>query len=104
MSKYLINTSFHADLGVADALRADVAANLASLANMSGLFSEPLMANILVKADENVESFTLQFKAADLDAAMRWFAPEGVGGQYLASLTAKYGQRIAFFTTPMEII
>ncbi|MDE7136703.1 MAG: DUF4286 family protein [Muribaculaceae bacterium] len=101
-TQYLINTSFHADKGVVDALRAEVAANFASMATASGIFEDPIMANILVQTEENVVSFTLQFKASDLNKALQWIY-QGEGGEYLASLSAKYGQRMAYFTTPMKI-
>ncbi len=102
-TQYLINTSFHADQSVVDALRAEVAANFASLAMMSGLFIDPVMANILVQTADNVVSFTLQFRADDLEKAMQWIT-EGPGGEYLAALSSKYGQKMVYFTTPMEIV
>lgn len=99
---YLINTSFHAGLPVADAVTGDVRSLLMPLMTASGLFSDIMMAEILVEVDPDCKSFTLQGKADDLDKAMEWFQHEGQ--EFFNGLHRRYGQNVVYFTTPMRII
>lgn len=99
---YLINTSFHAGLPVADAVTGDVRSLLMPLMTASGLFSDIMMAEILVEVDPDCKSFTLQGKADDLDKAMEWFQHEGQ--EFFNGLHRRYGHNLVYFTTPMRII
>lgn len=99
---YLINTSFHAGLPVADAVTGDVRSLLMPLMTASGLFSDIMMAEILVEVDPDCKSFTLQGKADDLDKAMEWFQHEGQ--EFFNGLHRRYGHNVVYFTTPMRII
>lgn len=99
---YLINTSFHAGLPVADAVTGDVRSLLMPLMTASGLFTDLVMAEILVEVDPDCKSFTLQGKADDLDKAMEWFQHEGQ--EFFNGLHRRYGQNVVYFTTPMRII
>lgn len=99
---YLLNTSFHAGLPVADAVTGDVRSLLMPLMTASGLFSDIMMAEILVEVDPDCKSFTLQGKADDLDKAMEWFQHEGQ--EFFNGLHRRYGHNVVYFTTPMRII
>lgn len=103
MTEYLINTSFHADKSIADDARKTVVATLTAMAAKSGLFRDPLATDILTEIDPEMSSFAVQFKASDLDEAMRWIT-DGDGGKFLAMIGRKHNNKIAFFTTPMRII
>lgn len=99
---YLINTSFHAGRPVADAVTGDVRSLLMPLMTASGLFTDIVMAEILVEVDPDCKSFTLQGKADDLDKAMEWFQHEGQ--EFFNGLHRRYGHNVVYFTTPMRII
>lgn len=99
---YLINTSFHAGRPVADAVTSDVRSLLMPLMTASGLFTDIVMAEILVEVDPDCKSFTLQGKADDLDKAMEWFQHEGQ--EFFNGLHRRYGHNVVYFTTPMRII
>lgn len=99
---YLINTSFHASKPIADAVIGDVRTILMPLMAGSLLFTDIVMAEILVEVDPDCKSFTLQGKADDLDKAMEWFQHEGQ--EFFNGLHRRYGQNVVYFTTPMRII
>ena len=99
---YLINTSFHAAKPIADAVIGDVRTILMPLMAGSSLFTDIVMAEILVEVDPDCKSFTLQGKADDLDKAMEWFQHEGQ--EFFNGLHRRYGQYVVYFTTPMRII
>lgn len=99
---YLINTSFHAGRPVAEAVTGDVRSLLMPLMTASGLFTDIVMAEILVEVDPDCKSFTLQGKADDLDKAMEWFQHEGQ--EFFNGLHRRYGHNVVYFTTPMRII
>lgn len=99
---HLINTSFHAAMPIADAIFGDVRTILMPLMAGSSLFTDIVMAEILVEVDPDCMSFTLQGKADDLDKAMEWFQHEGQ--EFFNGLHRRYGQNVVYFTTPMRII
>lgn len=99
---YLINTSFHAERSVADAIIEEVRTGLMPKMQASTLFSQLLMAEILVEVDPDCKSFTLQGLTPDLDKAMEWLHSDGA--TCFAELHRRYGQKVVFFTTPMQVI
>ena len=99
---HLINTSFHAAKPIADDIIGDVRTILMPLMAGSSLFTDIVMAEILVEVDPDCMSFTLQGKADDLDKAMEWFQHEGQ--EFFNGLHRRYGQNVVYFTTPMRII
>ncbi|MDE6317627.1 MAG: DUF4286 family protein [Muribaculaceae bacterium] len=99
---YLINTSFHAERSVADAIMEELRSGLMSKMEASTLFTGLLMAEILVEVDPECKSFTLQGMSGDLDKAVEWLHTEGAS--CLSELHKRYGQKVVFFTTPMKII
>lgn len=99
---HLINTSFHASKPIADAIIGDVRTILMPLMAGSSLFTDIVIAEILVEVDPDCKSFTLQGKADDLDKAMEWFQHEGQ--EFFNGLHRRYGQNVVYFTTPMRII
>lgn len=99
---HLINTSFHAAKPIADAIIGDVRTILMPLMTGSSLFTDIVMAEILVEVDPDCMSFTLQGKADDLDKAMEWFQHEGQ--EFFNGLHRRYEQNVVYFTTPMRII
>ena len=99
---YLINTSFHAGHTVAGKVIEDVRSRLKPLMEQSGLFSNMMMAEILVEVDPDCKSFTLQGITADLDKAMEWM--QETAGDFFSGLHRDYAGNVVFFTTPMNII
>lgn len=99
---YIINTSFHAGRPVAGSVIGDVRSIMIPLMEKSALFTDIVMAEILVEVDPDCTSFTLQAVAADLDKAMEWL--RGEGQEFFNGLHRRYGNNIVYFTTPMRIL
>ncbi len=99
---YIINTSFHAGRPIADSIIGDIRAGLMTMMAESTLFTDIIMAEILVEVDPDCKSFTLQGKASDLDKAMEWF--QSKGQEFLNRLHRDYGQNVVYFTTPMRLL
>lgn len=99
---YLINTSFHAGHAVAAEVIDDVRSQLQPMMEKSGLFTDLLMAEILVEVDPDCKSFTIQGITADLDKAMEWM--QDTAASFFSHLHHDYSGNVVFFTTPMNII
>lgn len=94
------NTTFHAD----DAFRQQfldwVKSEFVPRALSSGTLSEPRLTKVLVTGDDNGSSYSLQFRAGSLDDLSRWY--EEVGNDLMESLTKKFGNAVAGFSTLLE--
>lgn len=99
---YIINTSFHTGHAVTDKIIGDVRSILIPMMEKSKLFTDIVMAEILVEVDPHCKSFTLQGVASDLDKAMEWLHYEGQ--EFFNGLHQRYGNNIVYFTTPMRIL
>lgn len=99
---YLINTSFHAERSVAAAVIDSVGSQLRPLMTASGLFTDLLMAEILVEVDPDCVSFTLQGKTSDIEKATSWLHDEAQ--EYFDNLQRNYSGKVVYFTTPMRIL
>lgn len=99
---YLINTSFHAERSVAGMIVEKVNTQLKSLMTASGLYSNIIMAEIMVDVDPDCDSFTLQGFAEDVEKAMSWLQNEA--RPFFDELHSKYNGKVVYFTTPMKII
>lgn len=99
---YLINTSFHAEKSIAPEVIDKVRDQLRDAMEGSGVFSDIIMAEILVEADPDCVSFALQGQAADIDKAMEWLRNQAHG--VFSDLHRKYNGKVVYFTTPMRIL
>ncbi|MDE6198948.1 MAG: DUF4286 family protein [Muribaculaceae bacterium] len=99
---YLINTSFHAARNVAETIVGDVRSRLVPLMEKSSLFTDIIMAEILVEVDPECMSFTLQGIAQDLDKAMEWMQHDAQ--EFFNGLQMRYGNNVVHFTTPMRVM
>ena len=97
---YLINTSFHIHRDIAEDVLARVRTRLMADMERSGVFSNLLLADILVEVDPESRSFTLQGLAPDLQKGLDMLMSNPLFGD----LQQKYGKKAVFFTTPMKVI
>lgn len=96
----ILNTTFHVHISIADDFLHWVREVYFPAAINSGLLSEPVLARILIQVQEDAEGYAVQLKAADVDTAARWHDSEG--DRLRRELTARFGERLVFFTTYME--
>lgn len=98
---YLIATSFHIEKSIADEAVEIIRNELAKAMSDSGIFNNIFFGSILVDVDPSLKSFTLQAAADNLDEALGWLQ-EGDGVQHQVNLRRKFGERVVWFTTPMQ--
>lgn len=99
---YLISTSFHVDAPVYDAVVDAVGRRYVKAAVDSGVFTNPVVAELMITVDPACRSFALTMNAADIDLANRWLETEGAA--IVAALESENPRRVVHFTTPMRII
>lgn len=97
---YLINTSFHIHRDIADDVLSQVRTRLMTDMERSGIFSNLLLADILVEVDPESRSFTLQGFATDLQKGLDML----MSNPFFGDLQQKYGKKTLFFTTPMKVL
>ena len=99
---YLYNTSFHADSSVAETFIAWLKTIFIPEAMSSVLFSEASLGKILLEIEPGTSSYTLQFKARELDRAREW--NHTIGNSLRSVIVKKFGGKVVFFVTFIEII
>lgn len=99
---YLINTSFHVHTPIADTVVDAIRSEFIPLISSCGLFGNPLLVKILLDVDPDIRAYSLQMTANDLNAALEWL--QGSASDFFTRLTARHGEAVLYFTTPMQVI
>ena len=96
----ILNTTFHVHISIAEEFCRWVRDTYFPAALASGLLSDPIFARLLLQVQEDAEGYAVQLHATDPETAARWHDNEG--DRLRRELTARFGQRLVFFTTYME--
>lgn len=99
---YLYNTSFHTESSIAETFVAWLKTIFIPEAMSSGLFSEASLGKILLEIEPGTSSYTLQLKASELDRAQEW--NDTIGNSLRSVIIKKFGGKVVFFVTFIEII
>lgn len=98
----ILNTTFHVHESVADSFKAWVRLTyFPQAANESNLLN-PVFTRLLIEVHEGYESFAVQLMAPTIDDAVNWH--DGKAAELRAILNNKYGEKVLFFTTYMELL
>lgn len=100
--KYILNTTFHIHSSLMEEVLGWIETEFIGNASNLGGFSSPQIARVLGSAEENYESVAVQISIYDLTAGERWLA--GNGYDLFALLSGKYGDKVLFFSTWLEVI
>lgn len=100
---YILNTSFHVDRGKGELLCRLIKAQLIPALTASGKLHTPLLLQILVEVDPQVESYSLQLQGEDLEAASEELDN---ASDVMQQIAAKCGgaEHLLYFTTPMCVM
>lgn len=96
----ILNTTFHIHVSISDEFLRWVRETYFPSALKSGLLTDPVLARLLIQVQEDAEGYAVQLKATSSEDAAKWH--DGEGDRLRRELTARFGQRLVFFTTYME--
>ena len=65
-------------------------------------FSNPVIARIMTETEPGVTGYAVHLETDDLEAASRWHDAEA--SELKGVLSRRFGQRIVFFSTFMEVV
>ncbi len=68
----------------------------------TGIFGAPTVARVLTRIEPETESIAVQLPATDADDAQRWH--DETASLLRDDLQARWGDRMMFFTTYMEVL
>ncbi len=71
-------------------------------AQSTGLFTMPLLTLVLTNVDPDATSYALQMRCENLNDATRWHDVDATALRN--EIKSRWGQRVLFFTTYMEIL
>lgn len=71
-------------------------------AQAAGVFGEPTVARVLTRIEPDTESIAVQLPAEAMTDAQRWH--DETAALLRDDLHARWGQRLMFFTTYMEVL
>lgn len=96
----LINTTFYVESSVeTEFLRWVRTDYLPSATSLAG-FSYPSLARLMLEPQDGMTGYAVQVHAKDPETAVSWHDAEGA--RLRGELSARFGQRVLFFTTYME--
>ena len=98
----IYNTTFHLDDEVHNECLEYLKNEYIPQALQKSLLSEPRLALIHRQHEEEGTSYSLQFKAKDLETLEIWM--EGIGQDLQEDLTARFGSKVCGFMTLLEEI
>lgn len=102
MKRYILNTSFHMESAVAPSFIEWAKNDYIKVALECEHFSNPLIARIMTETEPGVVGYAVHLETDYLDAATRWHDAEA--SELKGILSRRFGQRIVFFSTFMEVI
>ncbi|MDE5969563.1 MAG: DUF4286 family protein [Muribaculaceae bacterium] len=102
MKRYILNTSFHMEASITDAFLEWVKNDYIKVALSCSCFTNPIVARILTETEPGVVGYAVHLETDDLEAATDWHDREASGLK--AVLSRRFGQRIVFFSTFMEVV
>ena len=98
----ILNTTFVVHDTIADEFLRWVKGVYLPAAAGSGIFGTPTVARVLTRVEPDTESIAVQLPAAQLADAQRWH--DETAALLRDDLHVRWGQRLMYFTTCMEII
>lgn len=98
----IYNTTFHIDNGILDEGVTYLKEVYLPRASASGFLQNPLLRRVLHNQDNEGVSFSVQFHVKNTDALNYWL--ENEGNILHQELVARFGRKIAGFTTLLEEI
>lgn len=98
----ILNTTFVLHLSVKTEFLKWVKEVYLPSAAKSDAFGNPTVARVLTRIEPDTESIAVQLPASSLDDARRWH--DGNAALLRNDLHARWGERLLFFTTYMEIV
>lgn len=98
----VFNTTFHIHKDIVDECLEYLKNNYIPKASGSGILYNPCMRRILDSANEEGESFSIQFHTQDVDSLNDWARLEGAALQQ--ELVERYKEKIVGFSTLLEEI
>ena len=96
----VINTTFYVEGSVETEFLRWVRADYLPSATSQPGFCTPSMARLMLEPQDGMTGYAVQICAADHEAASAWHDSEGASLR--GELSARFGQRVLFFTTYME--
>ena len=98
----VFNTTYHIDDSVHDAVIEYFKKTFIPQAIQTGLLRDPHLFFVHAQYEETGKSYSLQFRAKDLNSLEQWMAEEGVAIQ--ADLNRQFGEKACGFMTLLEEI
>lgn len=98
----IYNTTFHIHQDILDECLAYLKSDYIPKAARSGILRTPRLRRVLQSANEEGESYSIQFHTDDIDSLNRWIREEGAALQQ--ALINRYREKIVGFSTLLEEI
>lgn len=98
----IFNTTFHVHEFVVEPFKKWIKDVYIPAALLTDGISSPEFARILIDVQEEYASFAMQFKADSHETAVEWH--DGKAAALRSELMSRFGDRVLFFTTYMELI
>ncbi|MDY3858636.1 MAG: DUF4286 family protein [Muribaculaceae bacterium] len=98
----ILNTTFFAEEPLTEEISRWLASVYLPAIHESGLFESAECARVLEPAEPGAVSFACRCVTHDLSAARRWH--DDTAALLRDDLSARWGQRVVWFTTYMEVI
>ena len=98
----IYNTTFHIHQDILDECLAYLKSDYIPKATRSGILRAPRLRRVLQSANEEGESYSVQFHTDDIDSLNRWICEEGAALQQ--ALINRYQEKIAGFSTLLDEI
>lgn len=102
MKRYILNTSFHMEASIASAFIEWAKKDYIRAALECEHFSNPVIARIMTETEPGVVGYAVHLETDHLENASRWHDAEA--SELKGILTRRFGQRIVFFSTFMEVV
>ena len=102
MKRYILNTSFHMEAAITESFLDWVRNDYIKAALSCPYFTNPVVARILTETEPGVAGYAVHLETDNLEAASNWHDLEA--SELKAILSRRFGQRIVFFSTFMEVV
>lgn len=102
MKRYILNTSFHMEASITDEFLEWVKNDYIKQALTCSYFTNPVVARILTETEPGVVGYAVHLETDNLKSATCWHDREA--SDLKAVLSRRFGQRIVFFSTFMEVV
>ncbi|MDE6066088.1 MAG: DUF4286 family protein [Duncaniella sp.] len=98
----ILNTTFYVHESIDGEFRRWIECEYFPSASAHGGLEQPVMAKILMEPQEGMNGYAVQCLAPDIAKAQSWH--DSHAAELRGALSAKFGQKVLFFTTYMERI